>query len=63
MFGQPGDVCALYRPLDNVTHSLLDLNSLSGPEYISYSILTGMETCEEFKILQYCSIRWIFFSF
>lgn len=45
MFGQPGDVCALYRHLDNVTHSILDLNFLSVPEYISYSILSGMETC------------------
>lgn len=29
MFGQPGDVCALYMHLDNVTKCLLDLISLS----------------------------------
>lgn len=40
-----GGVCALYMHLDNVTHCLLDLNSLSGPECISYSTLTGMEIC------------------
>lgn len=47
MFGQPGDgmYSALYMHLDNVTRYLLDLNSLSVPECISYSILKGIETC------------------